>query len=676
MDFHKIKAAVSKQFDHLSKSDLFVTSVNKDDLWDKYLASFPVDSNPIYRVRSVHDCSCCKQFIRTVGNVVCIVDNKLVSIWDAPIADPDYQIVAKAMSEFVKSFPINNIFLHYEHKVGTDKSYEHVNDVSKTWDHFFVTIPNRNSKSFVVKKQDIDTKLSEVRSLHDVLFRSFKELTMDSIETVLELINQNSLYRGEEHKFVVTTFKKEKKVYDKIPVENQDNFIWSKLNEIPASVAKIRNTAIGKLLTDLSDDVDLEIAVRSFERMVAPMNYMRPTSLVTKSMIDSAKKKIEELGLTSSLERRYATISDITVNNIIFANREAKKIMTGNVFDDLAATASSKPKKFDKIEEVTIDKFISDIVPKASSIEVMFENQHVNKLVSLIAPVDPNASHLFKWENNFSWSYNGDLTDSIKERVKTAGGNVTGDFCCRLAWFNFDDLDFHMVEPGNYRISFMNKRIKSPSGGMLDVDMNAGGGTTRTPVENIFYAKASTIREGRYKLIVNQYCYRDSSDTGFEVEVDIFGTIYKFTHDKPLATGKSIEIATIEYSRRDGFKILDSIPNTQRSKIVWNIPTETFHKVNVMMFSPNYWDDFNSGNKHYFFMIDGCKNDDRARGFFNEYLKDSLNVHRKVFELVGSKMKVEASPDQLSGLGFSSTQRNTLVVKVTGKFTRTIKVIF
>ncbi len=47
-----------------------------------------------------------------------------------------------------------------------------------------------------------------VRSSHDVYARALSEISIDSIDTVLELIAQNSLYRGEEHKFVVTEFRK------------------------------------------------------------------------------------------------------------------------------------------------------------------------------------------------------------------------------------------------------------------------------------------------------------------------------------------------------------------------------------------------------------------------------------------------------------------------------------
>lgn len=41
-----------------------------------------------------------------------------------------------------------------------------------------------------------------------------------------------------------------------------------------------------------------------------------------------------------------------------------------------------------------------------------------------------------------------------------------------------------------------------------------------------------------------------------------------------------------------------------------------------------------------------------------------------------NKMKAPYSDNQLSGLGFSSTIRNSVICKVTGSFTRTIKVNF
>jgi len=123
-------------------------------------------------------------------------------------------------------------------------------------------------------------------------------------------------------------------------------------------------------------------------------------------------------------------------------------------------------------------------------------------------------------------------------------------------------------------------------------------------------------------------------------------------------------------------EIIKSLPSSQSVREVWGIPTQTFHNVNILMLSPNYWDDKTVGNKHFFFMIDGCLNEGKARGFFNEFIKSEFDTNRKVFEIVGSKMKTEESNNQLSGIGFSSTQRNSVLCRVKGSFSRTIKINF
>jgi hypothetical protein len=231
-----------------------------------------------------------------------------------------------------------------------------------------------------------------------------------------------------------------------------------------------------------------------------------------------------------------------------------------------------------------------------------------------------------------------------------------------------------MGEPG-YEIKFRNKRVKSPNGGILDVDANGGDGIRPDPCENIVYSDLKRMLHGTYKLWVNQWAQRETSNVGFEVEVDIQGTVHHFTYSKALRTGENVVVAELQVSA-EGVKLTPKLESSTSVKEIWNIKTQSFVPVQALMLSPNYWDDKALGNKHFFFMLDGCKNDGQARGFYNEFLKSELEPHRKTMEIVGSKMRVEQADNQLSGIGFSSTQRNFVMCKVEGAFTRTLKVTF
>lgn len=674
MDFKVLKNAISNKFAKMSKSQLYYVTLDKDELYNLYLDSFPEGTNEIYRERREYDCSCCRHFIKTIGNLVTIDNNyNIDSIWNCDVKDPNYKIVTDKLYEYVKSKAIENLFIYNTNFVGTDKNFEQLMDKSiKTWEHFFVNIPDK----FIKHNDDIGTYHSQKKSSFNVCYRGLTELTLESINIVLELISQNSLYRGEEHKFVLTEFKKYKIEFDKIKENNKkNNYIWTLVPNVSDSILRIRNSAIGTLLIDLSNDVDLEQAVSAFERVVAPENYKRTTSLITKKMIEDAKNKINELGFTSALQRRFAKLDDITINNVLYADKSIKRILEKDVFDVIAEDISSNinKKTLNKVEEILIEDFIKDVLPNINSMEIMVDNKHANNFVSLIAPQDSTSKNMFKWNNNFSWSYIGEMTDSIKQRVKSAGGNVDADVCCRLSWFNYDDLDLHMIEPDGTHISYSNKKSKY---GQLDVDMNAGGGTSRTPVENIYYQNKNFMCEGNYKLFVNNYCKRENVDFGFVVEFEFMGNTKTFTYNKPIKTDERVIVVEFKYSKKHGIEIINGLQSEERSKKIWNINTMDFHKVNSIMMSPNYWDEFNTGNKHYFFMINNCINDGSARGFYNEFLKSELDPYRKVLEFVGGKLLMDNSNEQLSGLGFSSTKSDNVIVRVSGNFNRILDIVF
>lgn len=644
----------------LATGTLFKVEVDRDKIWELYLGAFPDD------LRQSNNCNCCKSFLRQYGGIVGVgADLKTISLWDFDPKDEEYNASIKALSEYVHSLPITGIFLNEFPKCGTLKNLDQKRNL--VWNHLYLELPTTYVKPNVgpLTGTALDNK--------SVLKRSLEEITDSAVETTLELIGQNSLYRGQEFKGMLTEFQKLKEEYKKTKAKLKDNFCWLKSSKVSGAVARIRNSSIGTLLNDLSEGVDLDKAVTSFEKVVAPSNYKRPTALVTPRMIEDARKRLEELNLLGSLERRVLNDADLTVNNTLFVHR-ASGSATGNIFDDLKKEVIINPKTLSKVEEISITDFVEKVLPTAKSVKVLVENSHLGNFATLVGPKSEHDEKLFKWGNNVSWSYVGAVTDSIKERVKQAGGNVGGVMRISLSWHNFDDLDLHLHEPSGYKVYYGNKCITSPSGAVLDVDMNMGMGHTRIPVENISWVNPP--KEGKYKIVVNQFSRRESTDTGFEVEMEYNGDVYTFGAKDNGPTGRNYTIADFTFSHKNGLVIDGKVdPSKYCSKEQWGVKTGVFHRVKSICLSPNHWDNA-IGNKHYFFFLEGCKSPDLPRPFYNEFLKEELSKDRKVFEVLGSKIKVDPAESELSGLGFSDTNRASIFVEVEGNFKRTLKVKF
>lgn len=685
MDFIKFKEIMQNHFAEMTKDVkcLFEVEVDKDELWNLYLDSFPAGTNEIYRERREYDCSCCKQFIRNIGNAVVIKNNQVHSIWDLELNDTTYQPVVDALSAYIKSHAVTNIYVSKFKKIGTDHNREQLNngEIVK-WDHFYLELPDMLVNRSYRSVGDIQ---GEFRDTRNVFKRSMDEISEESVLTVLELISQNSLYKGEEWKVVLEQFVTYKQKYDKLETEiEKENYAWENSVIAGSIIGRIRNHSIGTLLVNISEGMELDTAVRKYEVIVAPTNYKRPKAIYTKKMLEDAKKTIDELGYMDSLARRFATLDDISVNNILFSNKDAVKRIRGqraamDVFDEMADEVSIDVKKFSKVDEIGITDFIKNVLPTAKELEVFLENRHTTNMVSLIAPENADSKTMFKWNNGFSWAYTGNITDSImKENVKAAGGKVDGDFRFSIQWndddYNPNDFDAHCKEPNGYHIYYGNKGRLSLSGGVLDVDI-INPIRNKAAVENITYANRRDMMDGVYQLFV--HCYSNNGGkSGFKAEVEFDGSIYSFVYNRSLKDGEVVQVA--EVTLKNGvFSIKELIPSSVSSKEVWNTHTNGFVPVSVVMYSPNYWDEQDGiGHRHYFFMLKNCINPETPNGFYNEFLKNDLVQHKRVFEALGSKMSVGNVDDQLSGIGFSATKHNDILVKVKGTSERVLRIKF
>ena len=678
---------------------LFRSSLTGQQVWDLYLKGFTKEENPVFRDpnSSTHNCNLCNNFIRRYGNIIAIDENyEIITLFDVTDTG-NYQHVANNLSNHLKKAPISDVFfetfnelnsLPYENcnknnnlfKLGIDKNVKRYtkeeaekygvvkpNEI-RTFNHLHLFIP----RIFVdMSGNSIERIMADYRDSKNVFQRAMESISVDTYNLVRDLINQGSLLDGQTHLYKIEQMIPFALQYNQLYQGKKDNWCWVNSYKLP--FAKFKNELIGVLCTELAEGKELNEACQAWNKRVDPANYMKATAPITKKQIEEAKKFVEENGYELSFDRRFATIDDIKASEILHVNIGKGDIKSVSIFDNVkSASTRHKRSEFDKVEEVSIDKFMSDILPTCNSIEAYLENRMEGNMVSLTTSNIKESKPIFKWSNNYSWTFNGNLAgkSQIKENVKAVGGKITGILRCSLQWNDEDtpgiiDFDLHCETPFT-EIYFSHKRDLT-SGGWLDVDMI---NPSRIGIENITWQ--NKLKDGKYNFFVKNFSDH-TRHKGFKAEIEFDGNTYIY-HCDDIFRG-NIKIATVFV--KDGIMdIVHYLPESTSSKDLYNLSTNEFHKVNLVCLSPNHWDNNNIGNKHYFFMLDNCKCPTSIRSFHAENLIPELANHRKVLEVLGNTTMINPTDDQLSGLGFNATVRDELIVKLSGSFKRVIKIKF
>lgn len=702
----KLNSKLAEQFATMCNTGrLFRVALTGQEIWNLYLKSFEED--PIFRdpASTTHNCNLCNNFIRRYGNIVAIdKDFKIITMFDVEI-EGEYSSVTKALSKAIKDSAIGEVFfetlnelkiLPYEKcdknssvfQLGMAKNVKRYTkeeaekfgvvkpDQIITFDHMHLFV----TKDFVdMTGKSVESIMGEYRDSKNVFQRAMETISLDTLQLVKDLINQGSLLDGQTHLYKIEQIIPLKKEYDSLAASAKDNWCW--INSYKLPFAKFKNELIGVLCSELSEGEDLNKACQSWNKRVDPVNYMKTTAPITKKQIEEAKTFVEENGYEESFNRRFASMEDIKVSEILHSNVGKGEIKSVSIFDGVKSTSTRhKRNEFDGVEEVGIDKFMKDILPGCTSIEVFLRNIHEGHMVSLTTANNPDSKPIFKWNNNYSWTFNGNLAgkSQIKEAVKMQGGKVDGVLRFSIMWAegNEDnsDLDAHCTEPNGFMIYFGN-RISPNTGGNLDIDITQPQSHKASKrgdvVENITYPDMKRMRDGVYKMYVHQYSARSSK--GFKAEIEFNGEIYSYEY--PRAVTGNVVVAEVTLSKGE-FTIKHLLPESMSSKDIYGLETNQFHKVNLLCLSPNHWGENNVGNKHFFFMLDGCKTPIGIRSFHNENLVPELLAHRKVMEVLGSTHMIDPADKQLSGLGFNATVRDEVIVRLQGTHKRTVKIKF
>lgn len=673
MEFKKFAEAVNDKFTKMSENDMFIVDISGLELSEKYLEAFPKGSNPIFIEKTEHDCQICKQFIRFIGMAISLnTDSTYTTVWNVEGLEYPYNEVATKMDALIKSLPIKSIFLHNEKLAGRHHSVQLLESgKTREWNHFWAEVPEK------FYNRDLDTIKAKAEGRFITHERSLQEISVSGCNIVIDLIESESLYRGTEHLEKVRNFLEMKQESENFP--SIKSYAWATYKNPGAG---IRSTVIGNLLQDVTEGRDLTEAVKSFEDKVAPANYKRSKSIVTERMMKEAIKVIDGEGIRTALSRRQAIPSDISVNDILFTDRSVKLKDSDPLMGMLEPQKATEIKGLDNAPEITMEEFISNVLPTCSELNLVSAPVLQANKVQLSAPVDPEAKSILQWNNNFSWSYAGNMADSdLTKKVVAAGGRVDGVIRFTHSWNRLERneslMDLHVFMPGNThrtgisesygttgnRVGW-NLRTHGRSGGTQDVDYTDAAPIGYVPVENITFPDLSKLPDGDYQCKIHNWSFRGTGGKG-EAEIAINGQVFQYVYPAT-KNHQWIDIATVH-------KLGDELTITHHITPTNVASGMKLEPITMMMLSPNHWKNTDKkGNKHYFFVTGDEQAKEPFRGYYGEFLSPKYHGIRKSLDLLASKMQCDPVEEGIHGYGFSETQHTALYIKADNKMYKVV----
>lgn len=652
---------IQERFAMFADKPLFTT--NAEGLFDAFLNGLPVEA------RQHYTCNCCRHFIDRFGGLVAMPtdDGVFTSVlWNDEETPEFFKKSVKAMKRIVLKSRVTGIFLSSERTLGTPSS--------NGWSHMNVQLPA--SRVHRDRLKTAGQAMAEKKEDFRILIAGLVEYPVSAVEKAVALLESESLYRSDRvlgvAKFVQELHQNRQSAKES---RERENITWLAVATAPSGFTHIKSSMIGTLLDDIVAGYPTDSIARRFAEKMNPANYMRSQSAPSQGNIEQAEKIVEKLGITSSLVRRYAQISEVP---LLWQNKEIDKRnekKSGGVFGNLATKESRGMSPATPMEMqntvMTWEKFQRTVLPTAKNLEVMVDNP--SRFMALVTAYDDKAPNILQWDNTFSWYYHGGIDGEIKRRVESAGGQYeNNEIRCSLIWEGYTDLDLHCVTPNGHHIHYANKRGDN---GWLDIDMNAGGHRDNSPVENIRWNQGEA-KSGKYQFYVHNFTERGKGNTPFKVELEVNGKVYT-THGTLYDSQKHVAFG---FNYIKGQDPIMTVPSTYTTEDTWSVSRNSFVKVNGITNSPNQWGENKAEHvgHHIFFLLDGVQDssEGKGRGFFTETLKPELREIRKTLEAYTANTPIEGVDEATAcGVGYSKDSEWNLVVKVTtDNSTRLIKI--
>jgi hypothetical protein len=377
----------------------FTTDVSGDELFQIYLNAFEDPAQ-----RQIHNCNCCKQYFRNYGNLVFVNDSGDTepAVWPTT-ASGIYEAPIAAVREAVRDAKVTGVFSYQE------KTWSNTMGSGAAWTHYKVT------PSYLPANRDrLKTPyqvMAEKKEDYKNLMVALSEFKAEHVKVALQLLEGNELYRSEKIIGGAQFLADLHKIKASKKGKRTANLLWKKIALAPAGFCHPRSGVIGTLLEDIAAGMSFDQVKRRFDDKMRGEVYQRPQALPSSGNVKRAEEIVEKLGVRQSLRRRFAALSEVRQHAIWERPQPKQKAQSGDsVFGHLKTKDQRQevpPQMNVPKKDITWDKFVRVVLPKAQSIELLTK-KHNDNYCALVTASDKDAPPILQWDldearNPASW---------------------------------------------------------------------------------------------------------------------------------------------------------------------------------------------------------------------------------------------------------------------------------
>lgn len=375
-----------------SNEPLFTTAI--DNLYDIFLEHLPAEA------RQHYNCRACRHFVNRYGNLVTIDDEGYIHpvMWYGGIPEFFHNSVIEIRKAITNS-KVTGMFITAEKRLGVAKT--------GVWNHMCVDLSkdrihrdriHNEWQTMAQKKQD-----------YLMLLNATTKYKQSTIETAVNLLRSDNLYRSEKVLGIAEWFMDVKTNVENLKGKQKSNYIWKKSATAPAGFCHVSSSMIGTLLDDIEDGMGFDAVKSRFESKMNPLKYQRPQVAPAAQNVARAEEIVAKLGIADSLKRRFARLDEL---NLLWKPREVKSkasVGTG-IFAGLKTKEETRTKKTSNMVAnggtMTWDKFQRTVLPNAKKIEMNVWGN--DSYAAMVTAEDPSAPPIIQWDNEenrnpFSW---------------------------------------------------------------------------------------------------------------------------------------------------------------------------------------------------------------------------------------------------------------------------------